>query len=75
MRMSVRKDDAGYSPHARNYRAYLNGKLLDSCFTADEELGIAHVNRTDENGKVLLNKSKTGVLTKMLYGRVEIRKI
>ncbi len=75
MRISVWKDDPSYSPDAKYYRPYLDGVLLKYCFTADEELGEAWVYQTDENGKLMLDETKKKLLTKVLKGEVELRRL
>ena len=39
MRVSIYKDDPGYTKHHRNIEIYLDGEKIERCFTADEELG------------------------------------
>lgn len=73
MRLSVRKTDPGYHKNASKYRPYLNGTKVKECFTADEDLGYIWVHKTDGNGKILLNESKTDILTEQLFGEVELR--
>jgi hypothetical protein len=41
MRLSVHKDDPGCSLHAYGAKAFVDGKEIENCFTADEELGKA----------------------------------
>lgn len=68
MRISVQENDSGYSPHAHRCSVYLDGKRVEKCFTADEELGVcychdieAFVPGTDE------------IPVKELRGEVEIK--
>ena len=73
MRLSVKKEDPGYHRTAHRYRAFLNGAKVDHCFTADEEMGILWRYKTDQNGKVLLDETKTELLIDQLFGQVELR--
>jgi hypothetical protein len=41
MRLSVDKDDPGYSPDAFKAKVTLDGVELRNCVTADEEQGVA----------------------------------
>ena len=75
MRLSVKKSDPGYRPDAHQYKPYLNGVLVKNCFTADEDRGYVLVYKTDENGNYLLNELRTEILTKKLFGKVELIKI
>ena len=49
-------------------------KNLKECFTADEELGEAHVYQTDSKGQVLIDHERGELKTKVLKGRVVIIK-
>lgn len=73
MRISIRKEDKGYNRNAIDFSAYLNGKIIDSCFTADEELGEMWAFRTGEDGQ-LLEDDAGNLIEDELSGRVEIRK-
>lgn len=75
MRLSVRKDDPGYSPTAqRNAEAFLDGKKVDHCFTADEETGEVFLYRTDKDGHPYRDPENPDRLaTERLTGEVEIR--
>lgn len=55
MRLSVRKNDPGYSPAAFGAKVTLNGVPLDNCITADEELGVALCYDVDASGKPYLD--------------------
>lgn len=59
MRISVLKDDPGYRPDAYRFKVFLDGRFLEDCHTADEELGKAAVYAYDSNGE-LLRDPKTG---------------
>lgn len=71
MRVSVRKDDAGYRPDAHDFEAFLDGQRVEHCFTADEELGEAHV--FDLSPKTRLSNYSRPA-EKVLTGKVEIRR-
>jgi len=72
MRMSIRRDDPGYSHRAYTAKPYLNGVLLDNCITADEERGEVLCYARDANGDFYLNDAKDEVVTETLYGHVRI---
>jgi hypothetical protein len=74
-RMSVDKDDIGYSPEAKNHIPYLNGKKVKHCITADEKQGYVLVYITDPNDDYIFNATKTALLKKKLYGKVTIRRL
>lgn len=77
MRMSIRKSDIGYDPEGYKYEAYLNGKKIDHCFTADEELGIAYLYDIDKEGNAQRDWSDSiggSLKEKEVYGKVEIKK-
>lgn len=72
MRISKRRDDPGYTLVANSCWAYLDGKKVQYCTTADEEEGFVMVLDTDENGKIKIVND--ALVDKFLYGKVEIRK-
>lgn len=47
MRVSVKKDDPGYTKDAYKYKVFLDGVEIKHCFTADEERGKAFVEIID----------------------------
>lgn len=75
MRISARQDDPGWSPDVRNVIVLLNGKKVEHCFTADEELGEVHVYKTDYAGNYVYNPYIDEIETVFLQGIVEIRRI
>lgn len=40
MRISTIKSDKGYKINAYDYKVSLDGKIIDTCFTADDKLGL-----------------------------------
>jgi len=66
MRISVRKNDAGYREDAYQFVILLNGCVLDECFTADEETGEAWI--YDRQNRWAYKEKK-------LTGRVEVKKM
>jgi len=86
MRVSVKKNDPGYSNYSHRFKVFLNGEELKYCFTADEELGMVWVHdiekfRADVDKNKFLKHDKNGNITnrvdiksKVLIGNVEIRK-
>jgi len=69
MRISVKKDDEGYSQEAYKYKAFCNGVELKHCHTADEELGIA-ICYSD----TLFLSWMTELPEEILHGKIEIIK-
>ena len=57
-RLSIHKSDPGYSPQAYQAKVYVDGKELQHCFTADEELGVAFCYKKDEYGEFILTASR-----------------
>jgi len=70
MRLSVYKDDLGFSKEAYTHKAFCDGVELKHCFTADEEKGVAYVHDIDSfvPGMKVIPK-------KVIYGKIEIRKV
>jgi len=76
MRLSVKKDDPGYHEKARwEHQPYLDGKKVDHCFTADEEMGCVWCHKVGEDGKILVDRVKGEILTEKKCGRVELRRV
>lgn len=75
MRISVRKDDPGYQANAFDYCVFLDGKELEQCFTADEELGLAYCYQATSNGVPIVDRSGPEPKLKEITrrGKVEIR--
>lgn len=73
MRVSVDKDDKGYSPYAHHVidKVYLNGVELTHIVTADDEAGLVVFYCTDDEGKYLLDDDEK-LVTGTLTGDVEI---
>lgn len=71
MRISVDQDDPGY---VRGIRAkvFLNGVEVNSCFTADEELGQVIIPGRDKSGLLIVDKEKDEILRIHLFGSVRI---
>jgi hypothetical protein len=74
MRVSVHKDDCGYRTDACDFNVFLDGELLKSCFTADEELGEAHCYRLDATGNLMRNESGDAIQTEVRRGAVRLEK-
>lgn len=72
MRKSVNQGDPGYDPEAFKYEVFLDGVRLEHCFTADEELGEAHVYLSWEEASVA--GIPAFIPTTILKGKVEIRR-
>ena len=72
MRVSIREDDKGYSKKAYDCVVYLDGKKVDDCFTADEELGEAHCFEKDSEGAYMLTPDKKSIKEIIKKGDVKI---
>lgn len=70
MRLSVDKNDAGYSVVAFNAAVLLDGKPIKFCVTADDEHGWCRVYKTDATGKFYLEDGY--IAEEVLYGDVVI---
>lgn len=76
MRISVQKDDPGYSPLAtRRCVPFLNGWPVSFCITADEDKGYVWRYKTNSKGMVIVNAEGTGCEREQLFGVVEIKLI
>lgn len=73
MRLSIDKDDRGYSPEAiAHCKVLLNGvDVTNRCFTADEEEGKVWCVKWNELGKAFVDPSGN-IAKEVLEGRVEI---
>lgn len=65
MRISVKKDDIGYSKDAQKYQVFLGGHLLENCHTADEEKGVCYIDLV--NGNKIVGHD-------VIFGDVKIKK-
>lgn len=72
MRLSVRKNDPGYSRHSYRAKVFVDGKQIHNCFTADEEIGEAFCHAVDSDGKVFLAEDGISLATIVLKGKVQI---
>lgn len=68
MRLSVRENDAGYSPRAFGAVVTVDGVEVKHCFTADEELGEARCYADP----LRLNSTGDGAQEVMMCGDVVI---
>lgn len=57
MRLSVRKDDPGYSKHAFGAKVLLDGVEVEQVFTADEEQGALWRYCTNDHGALVSDPS------------------
>jgi len=73
MRISVKKNDPGFSPDHYLYVVYFNEQLLNNCFTADTKLNKAWVYLVDENNNFILDENGK-VQTTYLCGDIRIIK-
>lgn len=73
MRVSVDKDDPGYSPasYAIIDKIYLNGIEIKHVITADDDAGVIIFYCTDENGHYIIDDDDR-LMTGTLSGDVEI---
>ncbi len=86
MRLSVRKEDSGYSPLCSKAKIFLDGvEVTNRCHTADDKSGIVWLYKLNDKGKKYVISSddprdsidtrrrRSVVAQEMLQGRVEIR--
>ena len=57
MRMSARESDPGYENLNFNCYIYLDGVIIENCFTADEEMGVVYCYQTDGSGGFKITES------------------
>lgn len=72
MRVSVDKDDVGYSPVAFGCKVLFEGKEIGHCVTADEERQLVIVYKLDDRGKHILTPNCESVEKETRYGNVRI---
>lgn len=72
MRLSANEEDPGYKPELFNANIKLDGKIIDSVITADEEEGFVLAYVKDSNGKYEIDEEKQTLVQKRLEGKVEI---
>ena len=71
MRLSCDSKDRGYDPILTRYSFVLfNGKIIDSVFTADEELRYVWRHKKDSRGNYMFSGSH--IITEWLVGDVKI---
>lgn len=73
MRVSVNKDDPGFTLMSGHYEIYLNDRKVRDCFTADEEQGYVDCFYKDSIGKVLINEDK--IVPMRMWGKVKVKYI
>lgn len=66
MRISIDREDQGYSPAPQNFGVTFNGKPVIGAITADEELGILHIAEHDARGDIVV---------RVLLGTVKIERV
>lgn len=69
-RISVNKDDPGFSLEPHRYVVYLNGKRIKDCFTADEEQGYVDCYYRDNAGNFWINENR--IVPMRMWGKVRI---
>lgn len=76
MRISVDKGDPGEIAYAlaRPVTVLLDGIARDNVITADEEQGYTVRFKTDERGRLVVNKERRALERETLYGTVRIEK-
>jgi len=70
MRISMKRDDPGFIEGPLGITTYLNGKKVTKVLTADEELGLVVVHKTDEDGRYQITHNI--ILEETLRGHVRI---
>ena len=75
MRKSLEPTDKSYNKLANRYiyKAFLNGKEVPFCVTADEEIGYIMRLKEDKDGNSVEKEDKSGIETEELYGDVVIK--
>lgn len=71
MRISCKVNDPGYTAEAYKYIPLLNGNVVHSCFTADEDAGYVMVYRKDDSGKYYLDRNGN-IASMLITGNVKI---
>lgn len=64
--------DVHIHKEAKYFIPYLDGEYLKKCFAANEEENWADCHATDENGKILINETRTETIKKRFHGRVKL---
>lgn len=73
MRISALKYDPSFHPRAHECTAYLNGKKLKGCVTADDDIGEAICYEIDDNGNFFIDPNKPDEIKRVvLKGNVRI---
>ena len=70
MRISVIKEDPGFSPDSYKYKVQLNDLVLEDCVTADEELGLAVVYARNSDRTYMIQNNE--IVKETLFGKVKI---
>jgi hypothetical protein len=60
MRISVNRDDPGFTDRASECEIYLDGVKITHCITADEELGKAECYKLNEWGNPFISEANPG---------------
>lgn len=72
MRLSLRKNDPGYHPEAFGAEVYLDGQIVNGCFTADEEKGEVFVLKRNTLGEYTINATGDDIVKERKTGKVRI---
>lgn len=72
MRLSVIKEDSGYSPLAHLFAVACNDELVAACITADEEKGYAIQYQLDAEGQPMKTLDGKSFVLHRLTGKVVI---
>lgn len=78
MRITVLDDDPGRKVDLsrERYRVLVDGVSIPKVFTADDEKGEVLAADVDEDGGFVLDENnQMNIKTKMIYGRVEIKRV
>ena len=80
MRVSVIETDPGHATFRAmggfgRVAAFLDGKRLRDCVTADSKTGWATVYERDAEDNLVLDSKRNAVKLKRLRGRIEIRRV
>ena len=72
MRISADRSDPGFDHSYRSAIVFLNGKRVQRCITADEDLGVVIVHAVGADGNVIFDREKGEVVREEVRGSVRV---
>lgn len=72
MRLHAYPSHPDYRPEVKRATVLLDGRKVERCVAADEELGFVRVIKTGSDGRPLVDRARDQVITECLPGYVEI---